>query len=96
MCTRLCDLLDALLPKKDGASYRELITFVKDRPGHDRRYAIDASKLTPRARLEAALALRRGHPEDGRAGTSRAATWCERISNGVYARERLGLEKGAS
>jgi dTDP-glucose 4,6-dehydratase len=40
----LCDLLDDLKPRPQG-SYREQITFVKDRPGHDRRYAIDARKL---------------------------------------------------
>lgn len=40
----LCDLLDALRPKSAG-SYRDQIEFVKDRPGHDRRYAIDARKL---------------------------------------------------
>ncbi|WP_439670940.1 dTDP-glucose 4,6-dehydratase [Cupriavidus necator] len=40
----LCDLLDDLSPKATG-SYRDQITFVKDRPGHDRRYAIDARKL---------------------------------------------------
>jgi len=40
----LCDLLDELRPKSSG-SYRDQITFVKDRPGHDRRYAIDARKL---------------------------------------------------
>ena len=41
----LCDILDQEQPRSDGLSYREQITFVKDRPGHDRRYAIDASKL---------------------------------------------------
>jgi dTDP-glucose 4,6-dehydratase len=41
----LCDILDSLKPKADGASYRTQITYVKDRPGHDRRYAIDARKL---------------------------------------------------
>lgn len=41
----LCDLLDELRPKQGGGSYRDQITFVKDRPGHDRRYAIDARKL---------------------------------------------------
>ena len=41
----LCDILDQEQPRSDGRSYREQITFVKDRPGHDRRYAIDASKL---------------------------------------------------
>jgi dTDP-glucose 4,6-dehydratase len=41
---RVCDLLDEVSPAK-GGSRRELITFVKDRPGHDRRYAIDARKI---------------------------------------------------
>jgi dTDP-glucose 4,6-dehydratase len=41
----LCDLLDELQSREDGKSYREQITFVKDRPGHDRRYAIDATKI---------------------------------------------------
>lgn len=40
----LCDILDRLQPKQAG-SYRDQITFVKDRPGHDRRYAIDAGKI---------------------------------------------------
>ena len=42
---RLCDMLDKFSPKADGTSYRNQITFVADRPGHDRRYAIDASKI---------------------------------------------------
>jgi dTDP-glucose 4,6-dehydratase len=41
----LCDMLDELSPKASGGSYREQITYVADRPGHDRRYAIDASKI---------------------------------------------------
>jgi dTDP-glucose 4,6-dehydratase len=41
----ICSILDSLRPKADGASYASQITYVKDRPGHDRRYAIDASKL---------------------------------------------------
>lgn len=41
----LCRILDELKPRTDGKSYQEQITFVTDRPGHDRRYAIDASKL---------------------------------------------------
>jgi len=40
----ICDLLDEIVPKNQ--SYREQITYVKDRPGHDRRYAIDASKIS--------------------------------------------------
>ena len=41
----LCAILDQEQPRADGRSYREQITFVKDRPGHDRRYAIDATRL---------------------------------------------------
>lgn len=41
----LCDLIDALRPSRDGRSRRHLIRFVADRPGHDRRYALDAAKL---------------------------------------------------
>jgi len=41
----ICSILDELKPRVDGKTYSEQITFVQDRPGHDRRYAIDASKL---------------------------------------------------
>lgn len=41
----ICNLLDELRPRKDGKNYAEQIAYVKDRPGHDRRYAIDASKI---------------------------------------------------
>jgi dTDP-glucose 4,6-dehydratase len=41
----ICDLLDRKLPAANGKSHRELIQFVDDRPGHDRRYAIDPSKI---------------------------------------------------
>ena len=41
----ICSILDELRPRSNGKSYAEQITFVKDRPGHDRRYAIDASKI---------------------------------------------------
>ena len=42
----LCDLLDELHPRRDGKSYCEQITFIEDRPGHDRRYAIDSTKIS--------------------------------------------------
>lgn len=42
---RICTLLDTMKPKEDRKSYKELITYVEDRAGHDRRYAIDATKL---------------------------------------------------
>ena len=41
----ICQILDELKPQLNGQSYESLIAFVKDRPGHDLRYAIDASKL---------------------------------------------------
>jgi dTDP-glucose 4,6-dehydratase len=41
----ICSILDGLRPKADGTSYASQITYVKDRPGHDRRYAIDATKI---------------------------------------------------
>ncbi|KYP10055.1 MAG: dTDP-glucose 4,6-dehydratase [Limnobacter sp. CACIAM 66H1] len=41
----ICTILDELKPREDGSCYSRLITFVKDRPGHDRRYAIDARKI---------------------------------------------------
>jgi dTDP-glucose 4,6-dehydratase len=41
----VCDILDRLRPRADGASYRSLISYVADRPGHDARYAIDATKI---------------------------------------------------
>lgn len=45
IAARICSLLDRKRPRKDGKSYSEQITFVKDRAGHDKRYAIDASKI---------------------------------------------------
>jgi dTDP-glucose 4,6-dehydratase len=57
----ICGLLDKAAPRKGGGKYAELITFVKDRPGHDRRYAIDSTKVAgelgwrPRENLESGL-----------------------------------------
>lgn len=44
--TTICENLDAIKKRSEGQSYKELITFVKDRPGHDKRYAIDAKKIS--------------------------------------------------
>lgn len=58
----ICDILDGKRPRSGGKRYRELIAFVPDRPGHDRRYAIDASKIerelgwTPRETFDSGLA----------------------------------------
>lgn len=46
IATKTCEILDVSHPRANGRSYNELITFVKDRPGHDRRYAIDSTKLS--------------------------------------------------
>ena len=45
IANQICEILDKKYPRDDNKSYKELITFVKDRAGHDRRYAIDASKI---------------------------------------------------
>jgi dTDP-glucose 4,6-dehydratase len=61
MVEMICDILDNLQGLKDGRPRRDLIAFVKDRPGHDRRYAIDCTKLwqalgwTPRESLETGI-----------------------------------------
>jgi dTDP-glucose 4,6-dehydratase len=51
---RICTILDTKQPRKNGKPYKELITFVKDRAGHDKRYAIDASKIEKELNWKAA------------------------------------------
>ena len=85
---RVCDILDAVTPA--ASSCRALKTFVPDRPGHDRRYAIDATKI----RRE--LGWAPGHTfEDGLEATVRwyldHRGWCDAVQAGRYDRERLGL-----
>jgi dTDP-glucose 4,6-dehydratase len=58
----ICDLIDELAPSVGGKS-RKLITFVKDRPGHDRRYAIDAGKIAHDLGWKPAYTFERGIPE---------------------------------
>lgn len=88
----ICDLLDEMRPKTDGQSYRRLITFVQDRPGHDQRYAIDASKI------EAELGWRPQETfESGLRNTVRwyldnAQWWLSSIDQN-YQRQRLGLQE---
>ena len=77
----ICDRLDALQP--GSASYREQITFVTDRPGHDRRYAIDATRMGTR------LDWRPAHDfESGITATIRwyleHRDWCDRVRSGAY------------
>ena len=61
----ICGILDEERARGDGKSYKEQITFVKDRPGHDRRYAIDASKIRDELGWEPTGEFRYGHPQDG-------------------------------
>lgn len=86
----ICALLDARRPRPDGRSYAEQIRFVADRPGHDRRYAIDAS------RIRAELGWRPQHDfDDGLARTVDwylvHQDWVQRVLAGRYRLERLGL-----
>lgn len=94
---QLVETLTALMDEMQPAarSYRELITFVADRPGHDRRYAIESDKLTRELGIQARHSL-----ADGLRATVRwyldNRAWCERIASGGYRGERLGLEHAAS
>jgi dTDP-glucose 4,6-dehydratase len=85
----ICALLDAMVPDERIGARTELITFVRDRPGHDRRYAIAADKIerdlgwTPQETFESGLAKTVRWYLDHR-------PWWERIRSGVYRGERLG------
>ena len=77
----VCARLDALQP--GPASYSELITFVKDRPGHDRRYAIDASRMRERLGWQPAHDFRSGI--EATIGWYLAnRDWCDRVRSGAY------------
>lgn len=84
----ICAILDELMPK--GTPYAEQMTYVTDRPGHDRRYAIDASKISqdmnwqPEETFETGLFKTVKWYLDN-------PTWCQRVQDGSYQRERLGV-----
>jgi dTDP-glucose 4,6-dehydratase len=84
----ICDILDGLLPGQD--SRRRLITFVTDRPGHDHRYAIDASKIERELGWRAVESFETGLAKTVRWYLDNRAWW-EPLRRGVYAGERLGL-----
>ncbi len=83
----ICDLLQELAPAE--TSYRDLITNVQDRPGHDRRYAIDANKIQrelgwqPQETFESGIRKTVQWYLDN-------LEWCRRVQDGSYRRERLG------
>ncbi|PXX88872.1 dTDP-glucose 4,6-dehydratase [Marinobacter vulgaris] len=84
----ICDLLQEMVPSAE--SYRDLITHVADRPGHDLRYAIDASKIerelgwTPQESFESGIRKTVRWYLDN-------AEWCRRVQDGSYQRGRLGV-----
>lgn len=88
----ICDILQELRPQE--CSYRDLIANVKDRPGHDRRYAIDASKIqqqlgwVPEETFETGIRKTVQWYLDN-------LSWCQRVQDGSYQRERLGEGAGS-
>jgi dTDP-glucose 4,6-dehydratase len=91
--TQICALLDELLPQSPNRPHARLISFVNDRPGHDRRYAMDAAKITielgwrPRESVESGLRKTVGWYLDNR-------WWWEPIWSGRYRGDRLGVGVG--
>jgi dTDP-glucose 4,6-dehydratase len=86
----ICALLDARKPLPDGRKHESLITYVKDRPGHDRRYAIDASKL------QRELGWQPSHSFEGGIEATvdwyiANRPWVQRVLDGSYRMERLGV-----
>lgn len=85
----ICRLLDELLPESPHLPHCSLITFVADRPGHDRRYAIDAAKIgrelgwRPRETFETGLRKTIQWYLNNQ-------SWCQRVLDGSYRRQRLG------
>lgn len=89
----LCAILDELSPRADGKPYREQITYVKDRPGHDRRYAIDATKIERELGWKPAETFETGIRKTVRWYLDNQA-WVENVTSGAY-REWLGKQYGA-
>lgn len=89
----VCDLLDAFVPGQD--SRRQLVTFVTDRPGHDRRYAIDANKLETELGWRAHETFKTGLEKTVRWYLDNEAWWGP-LRGGRYDGQRLGLLKTAA
>ena len=84
----ICSILDTLVPK--DTLYAEQITYVTDRPGHDRRYAIDASKMSHELNWQPEETFETGLRKTI-AWYLANQTWCQHVQDGSYQRERLGI-----
>jgi dTDP-glucose 4,6-dehydratase len=89
----ICALLDRLAPDSPRAPHESLITFVEDRPGHDRRYAIDAGKIERELGWTPDETFESGMEKTVRWYLSNRE-WCEGVLSGGYRQERLGLGSG--
>jgi dTDP-glucose 4,6-dehydratase len=89
----LCEILDELSPRSDGKSYKSQITFVADRPGHDRRYAIDATKLQAELGWKPAETFETGIRKTVTWYLENQA-WVNNVTSGAY-RDWVGVQYGA-
>jgi dTDP-glucose 4,6-dehydratase len=90
----ICALVDQQLPELAHRPCEDLITFVRDRPGHDRRYAMDASKIQRELGWRPSTSFEQGMDRTVRWYLNHAE-WIQRVASGVYRRERLGLGQKA-
>lgn len=88
----LCDILDELHPRLDRVSYKNQITYVSDRPGHDRRYAIDASKLERELGWRPAETFETGIRKTVQWYLANQ-NWMQNVTSGAY-REWVGKQYG--
>ena len=86
----ICKILDQLKPQQNQQSYATLITFVQDRPGHDLRYAIDASKIARELAWTPEETFETGIQKTVEWYLNNLA-WCRRVQDGSYQGERLGV-----
>ena len=86
----ICRLVDEIAPARDGRASRSLIRFVDDRPGHDQRYAIDASKIRRELGWKPTETFETGLRKTVEWYLTHGA-WAERVQSGAYRGERLGL-----
>jgi dTDP-glucose 4,6-dehydratase len=85
----ICALLDRLSPRSDGVARETQIEFVRDRPGHDQRYAIDATKIATELGWRPAHTFEQGLEDTIRWYLGNQA-WTDRVLSGDYRMERLG------